>query len=84
MRCIGCGSIAVSERSERTTQGYRRFRCRDCGKQFNECSESLLNRTQYPSDVIALVVLWQLRYRVGARIGSGAIRRCPRSVLSNA
>jgi hypothetical protein len=32
---------------ERTTQGYRRFRCRACGKQFNERSESLLNRTQY-------------------------------------
>ena len=61
MRCIGCGSTAVSERSERTAQGYRRFRCRDCRKQFNERSESLLNRTQYPSDVIALVMLWRLR-----------------------
>ena len=41
-----CGSSAVSERTERTAQGYRRFRCRDCGKQFNERSESLLNRAQ--------------------------------------
>jgi transposase-like protein len=24
----------------------------------------VLNRTQYPSDVIALVVLWRLRYRL--------------------
>src|ERR1700759_2663361 len=67
MRCIGCGSTAVSERSERTTQGYRRFRCRDCRKQFNERSESLLNRTQYPSDVIALVVLWRLRHKLSLR-----------------
>ena len=67
MRCIGCGSTAVSERSERTAQGYRRFRCRDCGKQFNERSESLLNRTQYPSDVISLVVLWRLRYKLSLR-----------------
>src|ERR1700693_6290229 len=67
MRYIGCGSTAVSERSERTTQGYRRFRCRACGKQFNERSESLLNRTQYPSDVIALVVLWRLRYKLSLR-----------------
>src|SRR6204780_4628427 len=67
MRCIGCGSTAVSERSERTTQGYRRFRCRACGKQFNERSETLLNRTQYPSDVIALVVLWRLRYKLSLR-----------------
>ncbi len=67
MRCIGCGSTAVSERNDRTTQGYRRFRCRACGKQFNERSESLLNRTQYPSDVIALVVLWRLRYKLSLR-----------------
>ncbi len=61
MRCIDCGSEAVTERPERTGQGYRRFRCRSCGKQFNERSATLLNRAQYPSDVIALVVLWRLR-----------------------
>ena len=48
MRCIECGSEAVTERSERTAQGYRRFRCRTCGKQFNERSGTLLNRAQYP------------------------------------
>ena len=62
MQRIGCGSMAVSERNGRTTQGYRRFRCRACGKQFDERSENLLNRTQYPSDVIALVVPWRLRW----------------------
>src|ERR1700689_3441373 len=67
MRCIGCGSTAVSERSERTAQGYRRFRCRACGKQFNERSDGVLNRTQYPSDIIALVVLWRLRYKLALR-----------------
>jgi hypothetical protein len=54
------------ERSERTTQGYRRFRCA-CGKQFNERTGGLLNRAQYPSDVIALVVLWRLRYKLSLR-----------------
>ena len=67
MDCVDCGSAAVTERSECTAQGYRRFRCRDCGKQFNERSAGLLNRTQYPSDVIALVVLWRLRYRLTLR-----------------
>src|SRR4051812_29560972 len=55
MGCIGCGSKAVTERPERTAQGYRRFRCRASDKQFNERSGTVLNRTQYPSDVIALV-----------------------------
>ena len=48
MQCVGCGSEAVAERPERTAQGYRRFRCRDCGRQFNERSAGVLNRTQYP------------------------------------
>jgi hypothetical protein len=48
--CIGCGSAAVTERSERTAQGYRRFRCRDRGKQFNERSAgSLMFATGKPS-----------------------------------
>ena len=67
MRCVKCGSSGVSERPERTAQGYRRFRCHACGKQFNERSTSLLNRTQYPSDVVALVVLWRLRYKLSLR-----------------
>jgi transposase-like protein len=67
MDCVACGSAAVTERPERTAQGYRRFRCRDCGKQYNERSGRLLNHTQYPSDVIALVVLWRLRYRLTLR-----------------
>src|ERR671932_320454 len=67
MRCIGCGSTAVSERPERTIEGYRRFRCHTCRKQFNERSGGALNRAQFPSDVIALVVLWRLRYTLSLR-----------------
>src|SRR4051812_47323976 len=67
MRCLDCGSGAVTERPERTAQGYRRFRCRTCGKQFNERSGGVLNRAQYPSDVIALVVLWRLRDKLSLR-----------------
>src|SRR5215203_5936429 len=67
MRCLDCGSQAVTERPERAAQGYRRFRCRACGKQFNERSGGVLNRAQYPSDVIALVVLRRLRYKLSLR-----------------
>src|SRR6201987_3355477 len=67
MRCMGCGSKAGFERPAGTAQGYRRFRCRACAKQFNERSGGSLNRTQYPSDVIALVVLWRLRYKLSLR-----------------
>ena len=37
------------------------------GKQFNERSAGVLNKVQYPSDVIALVVLWRLRYKLSLR-----------------
>jgi len=67
MDCVGCGSAAVTERPERTARGYRRFRCLECGKGFNERSGTLLNHAQYPSDVIGLVVLWRLRYRLTLR-----------------
>jgi putative transposase len=67
MDCIRCGSKAVTERSDRTAHGYRRFRCRDCGKQFNERAGTALNRAQYPSDVIALMVLRRLRYKLSLR-----------------
>ena len=67
MRCIECDALEVSERPERTARGYRRFRCRDCGKQFNERSSGIFNRAQHPSDVIALVVFWRLRYKLSLR-----------------
>ncbi len=36
--------------------GHRRFRCRTCGRQFNQRSVGVLNRTSLPSNVIAPVV----------------------------
>jgi transposase-like protein len=67
MNCICCGSAAVAERPEVTARRYRRFRCRDCGRQCNERSAGVLNRTCLPSDVIAFVVFCRLRYRLTLR-----------------
>ncbi len=67
MKCVACGGAAISERPERTAQGYRRFRCRDCGSSSTNELVVLLNRTQYPSDVIALVVFWRLRCKLSLR-----------------
>ncbi len=67
MNCVCCGSSAVTERPEVTARGYRRFRCRICGRQFNERSGGVLNRTCLPSDVIAFVVFCRLRYRLTLR-----------------
>ena len=67
MECLRCGSAAVTERPDLTARGYRWFRCRDCGKQFNQRSDGALNRASLPSDIIAFVVFCRLRYRLTLR-----------------
>jgi putative transposase len=67
MNCIGCGSTTVTERADLTAQGYRLFRCRDRGRQFNERSDGVLNRAALPSNTIAFVVFCRLRYRLTLR-----------------
>ena len=64
MNCVDCGSSAVTVRREVTVRGYRRFRYRDCARQFNERGGGTLNRACLPSDVIAFVVFCRLRYRL--------------------
>ena len=67
MICVGCGSARVTERREVTAQGYRRFRCRECSRQFSERSGGVLNRTCLPSDIISFVVFCRLRARLTLR-----------------
>lgn len=64
MRCPHCHLTATTERSGRTAHVYRRFRCRECKRGFNERTGSVLNRLQLPSDVVFLIVLWRLRLKL--------------------
>ena len=57
----------MTKRPELTARGYRRFRWRECGRQFNERSGGVLNRTCLPKDIIAFVVFCRLRYRLTLR-----------------
>ena len=73
MRCPKCQSTSIKERPERTAQGYRRFRCLGCAKQFNERSTSLLNRTQYryvDETYIRVHGRWKYLYRAIDRDGA--------------
>src|SRR5262247_4079991 len=67
MWCPHCKSADTSERRGRTALGYRRFRCRTCKREFNERTGTCFNHLQYPSDVVCLVVLWRLRYKLSLR-----------------
>jgi putative transposase len=62
-----CESTATSECPNRTELGYRRFRCRTCERRFNERTGTAYNRLQYPTDLVSLVVLWRVRYKLSLR-----------------
>jgi putative transposase len=57
----------TTKRSDRTAHGYRRLRCRGCGRGFNEQTESVLKRLQLQTDVVFLIVLWRLRMKLSLR-----------------
>src|SRR6187455_3223465 len=60
MDCPDCHSSSTIEREGRTVHGFRRFRCRGCGRRFNERTGTALNRVQVPTDIMFLVVFWRL------------------------
>ncbi len=67
MLCLCCAATATTEQSRRTALGYRTFRCRACRRTFNERTGTSFNHLQYPTDLVLLVVLWRLRYKLSLR-----------------
>src|SRR3954465_3781380 len=65
MDCPHWQSPSTTEREGRTVHGFRRFRCRDCGRRFNERTATALNRGQVPTDIMFL--FWRLRYKLSLR-----------------
>ena len=67
MPCPCCTTTATTELSKRTQLGYRTFRCRACQRLFNERTGTPFNYLEYPTDIVLLVVLWRLRYKLSLR-----------------
>jgi transposase-like protein len=67
MKCPHCQSKNTVERPDRTELGYRRYRCNDCRRTFNERTGTPFNRLQLPTDVVFLIVFWRLRYKLSLR-----------------
>lgn len=62
-----CPHRAASESAEqprRTALGYRTFRCGRCRRSFSERTRTAFNHPRYPNDLVLLVVLWRLRYKL--------------------
>ena len=67
MDCPNCQSSTTTERPIRTKLGSQRFRCRTYQQGFNERTGTLCNRLQYPTDVVCLVLLWRVSYKLSLR-----------------
>ena len=67
MPCPHCASSVTAERTRWTTLGYRTFRCHTCRRTFNERTGTPFNFLEYPTDLVLLVVLWRLRYKLSLR-----------------
>ena len=67
MTCPHCTSAMTKEQTQRTTLGYRTFRCSSCQRIFNERTGTPFNFLEYPTDIVLLVVLWRLRYKLSLR-----------------
>jgi transposase-like protein len=67
MTCPHCQGNATQELERRTNLGYRLFRCRPCRRTFNERTGTPFNHLQVPTEVVLLVVLWRLRYKLSLR-----------------
>jgi len=60
MQCPQCQSGYTKERPERTELGYRRYRCHNCGREFNERTGTPFDRLQYPSEMVGGAILVML------------------------
>jgi putative transposase len=67
MNCPHSTSLATKEQRKKTALGYRTFRCSICKRLFNERTGTPFNFLEYPTDIILLVVLWRLRYKLSLR-----------------
>ncbi len=67
MTCPHCSSPTTPELTRKTQLAYRMFRCRDCGRTFNERTGTPFNYLEFPTDIVLLVVMWRLRYTLSLR-----------------
>ena len=47
--------------------GYLIFRCSACRRELNERTGTHFNYLEFPTDIVLLVVLWRLRYKLSLR-----------------
>ncbi len=67
MTCPHCAAATTRELTKTTQLGYRIFQCVVCRRQFNERTGTPFNHLEFPTDIVLLVVVWRLRYKLSLR-----------------
>src|SRR5215210_2910065 len=66
-KCPHCSSPTTIQLAKKTALGYKFFRCREGSGVYNERTGTVFNHHQFPTDIVLLVVLWRLRYKLSLR-----------------
>src|ERR671938_1288035 len=67
MPCPHCASPTTARQHKTTALGYQTFRCGACRRRFNERTGTPFNFLEFPTDIVLLVVLWRVRYKLSLR-----------------
>jgi putative transposase len=63
MNCPHCSSKDTQKRQEKTHLGYHEYRCRDCGRQFNERTGTVFNFLTHRTEVVVLAVRYYYEFK---------------------
>jgi putative transposase len=64
MNCPHCHASDTQRYQKTTGLGYAIYGCHRCGRRCNERMGTAFNYLQFTTDIVMLVVLWRLRYKV--------------------
>lgn len=67
MNCPYCAAATTKKRAKKTKLGYATFFCLECQCSFNERTGTPFNYLETPTDIVLLVVIFRLRYKLSLR-----------------
>src|SRR5690349_20818039 len=67
MNCPFCKNAKTHLRKKKNSLGYKTFYCGTCDLTFNERTKTPFNNLSIPTDVLFLVLLYRLRYKLSLR-----------------
>ena len=67
MNCPHCSSPTTAQLTRKTSLGYPVSRCSTCRRPFNERTGTPFNFLEVLTEIVLLVDLWRLRYKLRLR-----------------